>query len=121
MANSIVVVLWIFGFGMGIAVLLGAALRYMMLAEAIESERAPAQAMRTITISIGQMIGATLMASVGTQYADVTTRYAAAILVTVVVMRVLFVMGWRRTTPKHTALKTCAISYEPAVVGFGAK
>lgn len=67
------------------------------------------------------MIGATLMASAVAQYADVTTGYAAAMLVTAVVMGVLFVMGLRRTTPKHTALKTCAISYEPAVVGFGAK
>lgn len=50
MATSL---LWFYGFsvlfGMSVAVLLRTALRYMMLAEASESERAPAQVMRTIT------------------------------------------------------------------------
>jgi predicted MFS family arabinose efflux permease len=80
-------------FGFGIAVLLGAALRYMMLAEASESERAPAQAMLTITISVGQMIGATMMATVAAGGADATNGYALAMLVTAAVMAVLLVMG----------------------------
>lgn len=88
---------WFYGFsvlfGLGIAVLLGAALRYMMLAEASPAERAPAQAMLTIIISVGQMIGATMMASVAAQYTDVTSGYAMAMLVTAGVMGVLFVMG----------------------------
>lgn len=90
-------IVWFYGFsivfGLGIAVLLGAALRYMMLAEASESERAPAQALLTITISVGQMIGATMMASVAAMYADSTTGYATAMLVTAGVMSILFVLG----------------------------
>lgn len=87
-------------FGLGIAVLLGAALRYMMLAEASESERAPAQAMLTITISVGQMIGATMMATVAATRTDATSGYAMAMLVTAAVMAVLLVMGFgiRRRT-----------------------
>lgn len=88
---------WFYGFsvlfGFGIAVLLGASLRYMMLAEASESERAPAQAMLTITISVGQMIGATMMATVASNYANPTNGYATAMLVTAAVMVVLLVMG----------------------------
>ena len=87
-------------FGLGIAVLLGAALRYMMLAEASESERAPAQAMLTITISVGQMIGATMMATVAATGTDATSGYAMAMLVTAAVMAVLLVIGFgiRRRT-----------------------
>ncbi len=48
-------------FGFGIAVLLGASLRYMMLGETEPSQRAPAQAILIIVISVGQMIGAALM------------------------------------------------------------
>jgi MFS family permease len=90
---------WFYGFslffGCGIAVLLGAALRYMMLAEADESARAPAQALLTITISVGQMIGATMMATVAARYADVTTGYATAMMVTAAIMSGLFIMGLR--------------------------
>lgn len=89
-------------FGFGIAVLLGAALRYMMLAEASESERAPAQAMLTITISVGQMIGATMMATVAAGGTDTTSGYAMAMLVTAAVMAVLLVVGFgirRRVMP----------------------
>jgi MFS family permease len=88
-------------FGFGIAVLLGAALRYMMLAEASESERAPAQAMLTITISVGQMIGATMMATVAARGADSTSGYALAMLVTAAVMALVLVIGFgirRRVT-----------------------
>ncbi|MFZ9859421.1 MAG: MFS transporter [Roseiflexaceae bacterium] len=81
-------------FGFGIAVLLGAALRYMMLAEASDAERAPAQALLTITISVGQMIGATMMATVAAGSADATSGYAMAMLVTAVVMTVVLLMGF---------------------------
>ncbi len=98
--------MWFYGFsilfGLGIAVLLGAALRYMMLGEATPAERAPAQAMLTITISVGQMIGATMMSTVAAQYGDATSGYAMAMLVTAGVMGVLFVMGLGITSPSTT-------------------
>ncbi|MFM2309382.1 MAG: hypothetical protein RLY87_1503 [Chloroflexota bacterium] len=80
-------------FGLGIAVLLGAALRYMMLGETAESERAPAQALLTITISIGQMIGAAMLGAVASLDGASVTGYAQAMLLTAMVMIVLFVAG----------------------------
>jgi EmrB/QacA subfamily drug resistance transporter len=80
-------------FGFGIAVLLGAALRYMMLGETSESERAPAQALLTITISIGQMIGAAMMGAVAAQGGGAVAGYGQAMLVTAIVMGVLTVLG----------------------------
>jgi predicted MFS family arabinose efflux permease len=84
-------------FGFGIAVLLGASLRYMMLGETEPSQRAPAQAILTIVISIGQMIGAALMGAVAVSQADTTAGYALAMLVTSGVMLALLVVGiWLR-------------------------
>jgi MFS family permease len=96
-------------FGFGIAVLLGAALRYMMLGETEPSQRAPAQAILTIVISIGQMIGAALMGAVAVSQADITAGYALAMLVTAGVMLVLLVVGiWLRprmqTAPESAAV-----------------
>jgi predicted MFS family arabinose efflux permease len=80
-------------FGLGIAVLLGAALRYMMLGETVPSQRAPAQALLTITISVGQMIGAAMMGAIAGAQADATTGYALAMLVTAYLMCGLVVLG----------------------------
>jgi predicted MFS family arabinose efflux permease len=80
-------------FGLGIAVLLGAALRYMMLGEAEARERGAAQALLTITISIGQMIGAALMGSVAASQADRTHGYALALLVTAALLTVVLLTG----------------------------
>jgi len=80
-------------FGLGIAVLLGAALRYMMLGEAEASERGAAQALLTITMSIGQMIGAALMGSVAASQADRTHGYALALLVTAAILTTVLVTG----------------------------
>ena len=80
-------------FGLGIAVLLGAALRYMMLGETEPSQRAPAQALLTITISVGQMIGAAMMGAIAGAQADATAGYASAMLVTAYLMCGLVVLG----------------------------
>jgi hypothetical protein len=58
--------------------------------------------MLTITISVGQMIGATMMATVAAGGADATSGYAMAMLVTAAVMAVLLVVGFgirRRVMP----------------------
>jgi MFS family permease len=80
-------------FGFGIAVLLGASLRYMMLGETEPSQRAPAQAILTIVISVGQMIGAALMGAVAVSQVDTTAGYALAMVVTAGVMLALLVVG----------------------------
>jgi EmrB/QacA subfamily drug resistance transporter len=48
-------------FGVGIGVLLGAALRYIILNEVTAAERAAAQGLLSILISIGQLVGAALI------------------------------------------------------------
>ncbi|GAB4110043.1 MAG: MFS transporter [Roseiflexaceae bacterium] len=48
-------------FGVGIGVLLGAALRYIILNEVTAAERAAAQGLLSIFISIGQLVGAALI------------------------------------------------------------
>ncbi len=94
-------------FGFGIAVLLGAALRYMMLGETEPSQRAPAQALLTITISVGQMIGAAMMGAVANSQADTTAGYALAMAATAYIMVALVVLGiWLK--PRATA--TAAVS-----------
>ena len=92
-------------FGLGIAVLLGAALRYMMLNETEPSQRAPAQALLTITISVGQMIGAAMMGAVAGAQTDATAGYALAMLLTAYVMLGLVGLGYwlRPATPSSPA------------------
>lgn len=63
-----------------------------MLGETESSQRAPAQAILTTVISIGQMIGAALMGAVAVSQADTTAGSALAMLVTAVVMLVLVVV-----------------------------
>ncbi len=95
-------------FGLGIAVLLGAALRYMMLGETEPSERGAAQALLTIVISVGQMIGAALMGSVAASQADRTAGYALALLVTAGVLGVVFVAGSQLRLRQVVAVDTAA-------------
>lgn len=75
-------------FGVGIGVLLGAALRYIMLNEVQSNERASAQGLITIFISIGQLLGAALMGAVVAARGG-TEGYAAAFLASGVVMLIL--------------------------------
>ncbi|MDZ4717375.1 MAG: MFS transporter, partial [Roseiflexaceae bacterium] len=75
-------------FGIGIGVLLGASLRYIMLNEVTGSERASAQGLLTIFISIGQLVGAALMGAVVAARGGID-GYAAAFLASGAVMLIL--------------------------------
>lgn len=75
-------------FGIGIGVLLGAALRYIMLNEVLGSERAAAQGLITIFISIGQLIGAAVIGAVVAAHGG-TDGYAAAFWASGLVMLLL--------------------------------
>ena len=79
-----------------------------MLGETEPSQCAPAQAILTTVISIGQMIGAALMGAVAVSQADSAVGYALAMLVTAGVMLALLVVGiWLRPR-MHTAPESAA-------------
>jgi MFS family permease len=75
-------------FGVGIGVLLGASLRYIMLNEVQGNERASSQGLLTIFISIGQLVGAALMGALVAARGGID-GYAAAFLASGVVMLLL--------------------------------
>jgi EmrB/QacA subfamily drug resistance transporter len=67
--------------GVGLGVLLGAPLRYIMLGEAPASERASAQGALTLFISIGQMVGGTLVGAIAASRGGGVPGYEEAYLV----------------------------------------
>lgn len=75
-------------FGLGIGVLLGASLRYILLNETPPEDRAAAQGMLTIFLSVGQLLGAALIGAVAAAGGDVT-GYGEAFALTGGVMLVL--------------------------------
>jgi MFS family permease len=75
-------------FGVGIGVLLGASLRYIMLNEVQGNERASSQGLLTIFISIGQLFGAALMGALVAARGG-TDGYAVAFLASGAVMLLL--------------------------------
>lgn len=82
-------------FGLGLSVLLGASLRYIMLNEATLSERASAQAVLTIFTSIGQLIGGALIGAVATSRGGGAAGYTTAFLLIGVVMVALMLAAFR--------------------------
>jgi MFS family permease len=68
-------------FGLGLAVLLGAALRYIMLNEAPASERAAAQGILTVFTGVGQLIGGVLVGAVAASSGGGIGGYSVAFLV----------------------------------------
>jgi MFS family permease len=76
-------------FGLGLSILLGAALRYIMLNEAPASERASAQAVLTIFTSVGQLVGGALMGAVAASRGGGVAGYSASFLLLGVVMLLL--------------------------------
>ncbi|HNP73901.1 MAG TPA: MFS transporter [Kouleothrix sp.] len=76
-------------FGLGLSVLLGAALRYIMLNEAPASERASAQAILTIFTSVGQLLGGTLAGAVAASRGGGVLGYTSSFFLIGVVMLLL--------------------------------
>lgn len=81
-------------FGIGIGVLLGASLRYILLNEAPAEERGAAQGVLTVFISIGQLIGAVLLGAVTAARGGDVAGYAAAFLIVGVLMALLFIASF---------------------------
>jgi EmrB/QacA subfamily drug resistance transporter len=80
-------------FGLGLSILLGAALRYIMLNEAPAGERASAQAILTIFTSVGQLVGGTMAGAVAASLGGGVAGYAASFLMIGAIMLLLTVAG----------------------------
>lgn len=75
--------------GLGLGMLLGAPLRYVMLNEAPQSERASAQGILTLHTSIGQLVGGALVGAVTASLGGGVPGLGAAFLVVALVMFLL--------------------------------
>ncbi|MEJ5345165.1 MAG: MFS transporter [Chloroflexus sp.] len=84
--------------GLGLAILLGAALRYILLNEVSVNERAAAQGLLTVTMGTGQLLGAVLVGVLAATGGGAVVGYALAFFVIGIVMLLL--------TPFALALKS---------------
>jgi EmrB/QacA subfamily drug resistance transporter len=75
--------------GLGLGILLGAPLRYIMLNEAPTSERASAQGILTLFTSVGQMIGGAMVGATAASLGGSVRGFASAFLVVGVTALVL--------------------------------
>ena len=67
--------------GAGLAGLLGAPLRYILLSEADESDRAAAQGLLTVFLAVGQLLGAAIVGGVAASRGGGVLGYQAAFIV----------------------------------------
>ncbi len=79
--------------GLGLSSLLGAPLRYVMLNEAPREDRAAAQGLLTIAISIGQLTGGALVGAVAASQGGGISGYRAAFLAVGLAMIILALMA----------------------------
>lgn len=79
--------------GLGLASLLGAPIRYIMLNEVAVTERAAAQAAATLFTSVGQLVGAAFVGAVIASMGGGLSGYSAAYLTIGVVALVLTVLA----------------------------
>jgi EmrB/QacA subfamily drug resistance transporter len=79
--------------GLGLAALVGAPVRYIMLNEAPPSERAAAQGLMTLNISIGQLVSSALLGALVASRGGGVPGYRSAFLLVAAVGLVLAVMA----------------------------
>ncbi len=94
-------------FGIGLAILLGASLRYILLNEVPANERAAAQGLLTVTMGVGQLLGAVLVGLIAATGGGGAGGYGLAFLVIGILMLALTFAGLglkNRTAEKATAL-----------------
>ncbi|MBW7929905.1 MAG: MFS transporter [Gammaproteobacteria bacterium] len=96
--------------GLGLAALLGAPLRYIVLQEAGEANRAAAQGLLVVMLSIGQLVGAALVGAVATSRG---TGTAAGLEAGFVVIATIMLLA----TPLASALKGRAAERATAAAG----
>ena len=88
--------------GIGLAALLGAPLRYIIIEESTADDRASAQGLLNIFLAIGQLSGAAIVGAVATSKGGGTAGYQASFLVLGVLAAVIFLvsLGLKRNAPK---------------------
>jgi MFS family permease len=91
-------------FGFGLSILLGAALRYIMLNEAPAAERGSAQAILTIFTSIGQLVGGATAGAVAASRGGGVAGYTASFLVIGAIMLLLAIAAlWLKSRAEELA------------------
>lgn len=79
--------------GAGLAGLLGAPLRYILLSEAPESDRAAAQALLTVFLAVGQLLGAAIVGGVAASQGGGVAGYQSAFLVLAVLTGIMIIVS----------------------------
>jgi MFS family permease len=80
--------------GLGLGILLGAPLRYIMLNEAPASERASAQGILTLNTSVGQMLGGAMVGAMAASFGGGVDGFSRAFLVVGIIAVVLTVVSF---------------------------
>lgn len=80
--------------GLGLGILLGAPLRYIMLNEAPASDRASAQGILTLNTSVGQMIGGALVGATAASFGGGVDGFSRAFLVVGIIATILTVVSF---------------------------
>lgn len=106
-------------FGLGLSVLIGAALRYIMLNEAPASERASAQGLLTIFTNAGQLFGGVFVGAIAASWGGGVPGYSAAFLVLGVIMAVLMVLSFGLKS-RAAEQATVQRNEQPDVPGYAA-
>ncbi len=101
--------------GLGLGMLLGAPLRYVMLNEAPPSERASAQGVLTLYSSTGQLIGGAMVGAVAASLGSGVRGYSAAFLVVGLVMAALMVLTFGLKS-RSDEIATARVNHPPAPV-----
>jgi MFS family permease len=76
--------------GLGLAVLLGAPLRYVVIREVPEKQRGAGQGLLTLFLSVGQLTGAALVGGVSASQGGDATGYQRSLLTIAALMAVVF-------------------------------
>jgi EmrB/QacA subfamily drug resistance transporter len=92
--------------GLGLAALLGAPLRYVVLNEARPEQRGVAQGLLTVVLSVGQLIGAALVGAVAASRGNGAAGYKEGFLVVSIIMGLTFLVGFGLKS--HAAEKLAA-------------
>ena len=81
--------------GLGLSGLLGSSLSYILLNESEASERAVAQGLITVFISVGQLTGGAVIGAVAASAAEAEAGYRAAFAIVAVAVAALALLGTR--------------------------
>jgi len=92
--------------GLGLGILLGAPLRYVMLNETPSSERASAQGVLALNTSVGQLVGGAMVGAVAASFGGGINGYTLAFVVVGIAMTVMVALSLglkNRATELETA------------------